>query len=153
MDKITQINSIDDYCQLLGTKPLHPLVNVTDFSELPRIFHGRKIFEFYCVYYNEMDYGTVRYGRGEYGYREGTMLFVAPEQIVGVDDYGLSENSRGIVLMFHPDFIMGSTLGKRIKDLSGLGELEKGTWYITVILIYLAENNLYHIYCSRLCID
>ena len=118
MYKITQINSIDDYCQLLGTKPLHPLVNVTDFSELPRIFHGRKIFEFYCVYYNEMDYGTVRYGRGEYGYREGTMLFVAPGQIVGVDDDGLSENPRGIVLMFHPDFIIGTSLGKRIKDFS-----------------------------------
>ena len=78
MDKITKIDTIEEYCQLLGAKSQHPLVNVTYFSELPTLSHGRKEFGFYCVYFNEMDHGPVIYGRGEYGYKEDTMFFVAP---------------------------------------------------------------------------
>ena len=78
MDKITKIDTIEEYCQLLGAKSQHPLVNVTYFSELPTLSHGRKEFGFYCVYFNEMDHGLVIYGRGEYGYKEDTMFLSLP---------------------------------------------------------------------------
>lgn len=118
MDSITKVDTIDEYCKLLGTSPLHPLVNVTYLSELRHIPLGRKEFGFYCVFFNEKECGTVKYGRGTYGYREGTALFVGPGQIVGVDDNELFENPQGEILMFHHDFIIGTSLGKRIKDFS-----------------------------------
>lgn len=94
------------------------MVNVTYLSELSYISHGRKTFGFYCVFFNEMEHGPVKYEKGTYGYKEGSMLFVAPGQTIGVDDNGLSENPEGIILMFHPDFIIGTSLGRRMKEFT-----------------------------------
>ena len=118
MNNITKVDTIDEYCRLLGTSPLHPLVNVTYLSELRHMPLGKKVFGFYCVFFNEKECGTVKYGRGTYGYREGTALFVGPGQIVGIEDNELVENPQGEILMFHPDFFIGTALGKRIKDFS-----------------------------------
>ena len=51
MDAIIKIDTIDEYCRLLETTPLHPLVNVTYLCELRHIPLGRREFGFLlCVF-------------------------------------------------------------------------------------------------------
>lgn len=118
MNDIITLDNVQDYNRLLGTKTLHPLVSVTDLSTLESIRHCRKNFGFYCVFFKELDCGTVLYGRSRYDYQEGTMLFIAPGQIAGVDDGGETLNPKGWVLMFHPDLLYGTPLARRMKDYS-----------------------------------
>lgn len=118
MENIIRLETVHDYNRLLGAKTLHPLVSVVDLSQLESIKHGRKNFGFYCVFFKELECGTVLYGRSKYDYQEGTMLFIAPGQIAGVDDGGETLNPKGLVLMFHPDLLYGTPLARRMKDYS-----------------------------------
>ena len=118
MENIIRLESIQDYNRELGVETLHPLVNVVDFSELKSIRHGRRYFGFYCVFLKDLNCGTLQYGRSRYDYQEGTMVFLAPGQVAGVDDNGVTENPKGMALVFHPDLLYGTPLARRMKDYS-----------------------------------
>lgn len=116
MSTTIKLDTIEKYNRLLGTETLHPLVGVTDLSKLTSIKHCRKEFGFYCIYYKELECGTIQYGRSKYDYQEGTLLFISPGQIAGTDDGGETLNPKGLALMFHPDLLYGTPLARRIKD-------------------------------------
>ena len=118
MDEIIKLENVQDYNKILGVETLHPLVSVLDMSTLKSIPHSRKEFGFYCVFLKELDCGTVLYGRSKYDYQEGTMLFISPGQIAGVDDGGETLNPKGMVLMFHQDLLYGTPLAHRMKEYS-----------------------------------
>lgn len=118
MDKIIKLENVQDYNRILGAETLHPLVSVLDMSTLKSIPHCRKEFGFYCVFLKELDCGTILYGRSKYDYQEGTMLFISPGQTAGVDDGGETINPKGLVLMFHPDLLYGTSLAHRMKEYS-----------------------------------
>ncbi|MCM1036290.1 MAG: helix-turn-helix domain-containing protein [Bacteroides sp.] len=117
-DGVVRIDNVQDYNRILGAETLHPLVSVTDMSQLRSIPHCRKLFGFYCVFLKELDCGTVLYGRSKYDYQEGTMLFISPGQVAGVDDGGSTPDPKGWVLMFHPDLLYGTSLARRMKEYS-----------------------------------
>ena len=117
-ENIIKLEQVQDYNRLLGVETLHPLVSMTDLSQLKSIKHCRKNFGFYCVFFKELDCGTILYGRSKYDYQEGPMLFISPGQIAGVDDGGETLNPKGLVLMFHPDLLYGTPLARRMKDYS-----------------------------------
>lgn len=116
MSTTIKLDTIEKYNRLLGAETLHPLVGVIDLSKLASIKHCRKEFGFYCIYYKELECGTIQYGRSKYDYQEGTMLFISPGQIAGTDDGGETLNPKGFALMFHPDLLYGTPLARRIKD-------------------------------------
>lgn len=116
MSTTIKLDTIEKYNRLLGAETLHPLVGVIDLSKLASIKHCRKEFGFYCIYYKELECGTIQYGRSKYDYQEGTMLFISPGQIAGTDDGGETLNPKGLALMFHPDLLYGTPLARRIKD-------------------------------------
>lgn len=80
------MDSVQDYNELLGVETLHPLVSVVDFSELESVRHCLKNFGFYCIYLKHINCGPLLYGRNQYDYREGTLVFIAPGQVSGIDD-------------------------------------------------------------------
>ena len=88
MGEILKMNTIHDYHEFLGVKTLHPLVSVIDLSEVPPVRLARKNFGFYTVFLKDVKCGDLRYGRKMYDYQEGTLVFIAPGQIVGDDDNG-----------------------------------------------------------------
>lgn len=118
MKNIVCLENVQDYNRLLGVETLHPLVSVVDLSKVKFIKHCRKNFGFYCVFFKELECGTILYGRSRYDYQEGTMLFISPGQVAGVDDGGKTVNPKGMVLMFHPDLFYGTPLARRMKDYS-----------------------------------
>ena len=118
MDELIKLETVQDYNRIIGAETLHPLVSVTDMSQLQSIPHCRKQFGFYCVFFKELECGTILYGRSKYDYQEGTMLFISPGQIAGVEDGGKTINPKGWILMFHPDLLYGTPLARRMKDYS-----------------------------------
>lgn len=114
--KIINIDSVDAYNKLLGLETLHPLVSVIDMSKAKRIKHMRHAFGLYVIFLKEVKCGDLRYGRHYYDYQEGTLVCVAPGQVVGVEDNGEEFQPKGRALVFHPDLIRGTSLGQRIKE-------------------------------------
>ena len=116
MSEIIKLETVHDYNNRLGVETLHPLVSVVDFSTLEVLEHSRKNFGFYCIFLKELDCGTLLYGRNKYDYQEGTLVFLAPGQVAGVDDGGETRNPKGWALFFHPDLLYGTSLARRIKE-------------------------------------
>ena len=112
------MDSVQDYNENLGVETLHPLVSVVDMSELAEIRHSLKRFGFYCVILKQLECGTLLYGRNKYDYREGTLVFVAPGQIAGANDGGVSKHPKGWILMFHPDLLKGTSLASKMREYS-----------------------------------
>lgn len=116
MDELLNLDSIGRYNALRGLPTLHPLVSVIDFSGVGSAQHARMRFGFYAVFLKEVKCGDIRYGRNLYDYQEGTLVFVAPGQVAGFNSNGESYRPRGWALLFHPDLLQGTPLGRRMKD-------------------------------------
>lgn len=115
MDEIIRVDEIHQYNKLMGVETLHPLVGMIDFSTVEQIRHTRKLYGFYAVFLKNVC-GEIKYGRNRYDYQDGTMLFVAPGQVMGAADDGELFQPTGHLLMFHPDLLHGTALGKMMKE-------------------------------------
>jgi len=110
-------DTIHDYNTYLGIETLHPLVCSIDCSELKKQFtQVRKRFGFYLIFLKDVKCGDLVYGRHTYDYQEGTLVFIAPGQVVGNDDTGELFELRGRALCFHPDLLRGTLLGQKMKE-------------------------------------
>lgn len=110
MENILEMPSVKDYNDNLGVATLHPLVSVVDMSELECIRHSLKHFGFYCIILKHLGCGDVTYGRSTYDYNDGSLVFVAPNQMAGVNDGKVSYDTKGWILMFHPDLLRNTYL-------------------------------------------
>lgn len=113
MDQILKFETISQYNAFNKNETLHPLVNVIDLAKAGRKKNGRVSFGFYVVYFKEVKCGDMRYGCHNYDYDEGTLVFLAPGQIVGFENNEYYE-PKGYALVFHPDLIKGTNLGRHI---------------------------------------
>lgn len=118
MDEIMKLENISQFNLLRGLKTLHPLVSVIDFSNMKLIPEARVSYGFYCVYLKEAKCGDLKYGCNYYDYQEGTLVFIAPGQVVGIGNLPNSPMPKGYGLLFHPDIIRGTSLGHNMKDYS-----------------------------------
>ncbi|RZK73055.1 MAG: AraC family transcriptional regulator [Pedobacter sp.] len=113
---INHIGSISQLLRILGLgAPLHPLIAVVDYSNVPiEMFpKGHKIsLDFYKISFKPTFTGQIKYGQGYYDFEEGGLAFLKPKQIVFSPEE--IESYEGIALYFHPDFIRNHPLGKTI---------------------------------------
>jgi AraC-like DNA-binding protein len=118
MSKITKLDSVTQYNHLRGVKTLHPLVTMLDLSKavpMPaQTFH----FGLYAIYLKELECGELSYGRSKYDYQEGTLVFIAPGQVLGIQPKVKTFQPKGWALLFDPELIRGTSLGRMIKDYS-----------------------------------
>ncbi len=115
MDDILKLESISQFNTLRGIETLHPLVSVFEFSKMRLIPEARAHYDFYCVFLKDAVCGDLKYGCNYYDYQEGTLLFIAPGQIVGIGNKPGSTMPKGWGLIFHPDLIRGTSLGQQVK--------------------------------------
>ena len=116
MDKIIHIENIFQYNERVGVETLHPLVSVIDMSQARRLSHQRQTYGFYTVFLKEVKCGDMIYGREYYDYQEGTIVCLAPGQVIGFEDNGEMFQPKGWALLFHPDLIRGTSLGRNMKN-------------------------------------
>lgn len=116
MDKILNLDSVDLYNKLYGLETLNPLVSVIDLNkatssvDLIRFNYG-----IYALYLKLEKACDIKYGRQTYDYQEGTIVCFAPGQTAETNPTTdkVQVNAHGI--LFHPDLLRGTSLGKNIK--------------------------------------
>jgi AraC-like DNA-binding protein len=118
MEQVNKIDTVRQYNDYAGVETLHPLVSVVNFNEVPTIQHFRHYIGVYAVFLKNIKCGNMTYGCQPYDYEDGTLVFVSPGQIYGIDSDGKAIKPSGYALVFHPDLIKGTHLGKVIKDYS-----------------------------------
>ncbi len=116
--KITKLESITDIHRILGIPgPAHPLITLLDTRE-ERINLSRLpvsyVTTLYKISFVSKLGGQFRYGQGYYDFDEGSMVFTAPNQIVG--STAIYKGNEGYSLIFHQDFLQGYPLAAKIKQ-------------------------------------
>lgn len=116
MDGIAKFDSIDAYNKAMGQTTLHPLLSVIDYSTAPVIECPEGYtYGFYAIFLKEVLCGDLKYGRNYYDYQEGTLMFLAPGQVVHIENRR-AHQPKGWALLFHPDLIRGTSLGRNISE-------------------------------------
>lgn len=121
MKRVSIIKSISDYNKIIGLEVLHPLVSIIDFS-LVKPNNQSEIdalsFGFYSIFFKEEKNCILKYGRNNYDYQEGSLIFIAPNQVVSIEEDGDDYKPNGYALLFHPDILNKTSLAQNIRDYS-----------------------------------
>ena len=119
MSKILKVSNVGDYSRYVGEQEQHPLVGIIDYAALSPVRHSLNNYGVYGVFMHEHLSVDLTYGCGKYDYRNGgTVICVAPGQIGGKEDNGERIDLDGWALLFHPDFLHGTSLEKEIRSFS-----------------------------------
>lgn len=116
MGEILRVDTISDYYDWLDTKPMNPLISIVDYSKLGPGIPARKLYGFYAVFLKDVKCGDLKYGMQSYDYQDGTLLFVSPGQVYGSDNVKTPIQGSGLALLFHPDLLNGTSLGKKMRE-------------------------------------
>jgi AraC family transcriptional activator of pobA len=120
-DKLIRFISISESHQAFGLPaPQHPLISLVHFNKdnpfntsMAPIYD---VLSFYKITFITRNKGRLKYGRNYYDYAEGSMLFLAPNQLVGSTDY--NSETYCYILLIHPDFLLGHPIAGKIKQYS-----------------------------------
>ena len=121
MDTMRRFETVRDYNIFNNNETLHPLVSVVDLSKADPRQGSRMYFGFYTVFLKDVKCGDLVYGRQTYDYQEGTLVFLAPGQVAGMNSNGETYQPKGYALIFHADLLHGTMLGRHIQDYSFFG--------------------------------
>lgn len=117
MDQIIKLENVDRYNDLYGLETLHPLVSIVDLTKATkRVNHIQMNYGLYALFLKQTRSCNIKYGRTSYDYEEGTIVCFAPGQIAGVDTIEDEVAPQVYGIVFHPDLIRGTALGKSIKN-------------------------------------
>lgn len=118
MKNIDKLDSITEIHRMLGLAgPVHPLISLLD-SNKDLVNMGRLpvsyISGFYKISFTTELAGKFKYGQGYYDFDEGSLIFTAPNQLIG--NTQAYKDNKGYSLIIHPDFLQGHALAKKIKS-------------------------------------
>lgn len=122
MNDIIRIDTISQVHEILGLeKPRHPLVSVMPIDKRMADYDygdATYVLGFYLISLKAGICGEITYGRNTYDFQEGTMIFTKPGQALSFKASGEAVEHGGWTLLFHPDLIRKSELGKQIDSYS-----------------------------------
>jgi AraC-like DNA-binding protein len=105
----------------LNENDFHPLVAVVDFSKTKDHIEeeSRITTDFYSVMFKNYCKSFVTYGRKAIDFNEGSLICMAPNQVITIDtEIEPRDNPLGWGLFFHPDLIRNTSLNSKMKDYS-----------------------------------
>jgi len=111
---MNRFDTVTEYNDFNNHETLHPLVSVIDFSKAAPRRLERTYFGFYLVLLKDVNCGDLRYGKNTYDYQEGTLIFIAPGQILDMKPSVELYQPKGHGVIFHKDLILGTSLGRNI---------------------------------------
>jgi len=115
-----KVKTISEFHQLNGLpKPEHPLISIVDYAKLHRNTNENSTTFLFGYYTISLKRGVSKmfYGQQQYDFDEGVLYFMAPNQILRVNN-SPNENLKrsGWLLLIHPDFLWNTPLAKKIKQ-------------------------------------
>lgn len=97
--------------------PSHPLISVMNYGDAkfdPMDFEHGIILNFYKISFKTNFSGKLKYGQGYYDFEAGGMSFIAPGQLLKMQDE--EADYSGMTLHIHPDFLRSYPLNSGIKQ-------------------------------------
>ena len=123
-DQIIRLQSIAEVHQMLGLpSPKHPLVSLLDVTKIDFLSvpgDVRIAMNLYTIWLKDSSC-SMRYGRNQYDFNDGVLVFTAPDQVITTSQDADGANDSGWVLLFHPDLIRRSQLGTDIRSYTFFG--------------------------------
>lgn len=123
MEHYFKIEKVADYLKFRNQKPVHPLIGLVDFYQLRNDVDSINTqwdgldFDCYAIFLKDNAGCKLKYGGNQYDFDDGTMVFIGPNQRVGMVK-GKAFQPKGYALLFHPDLLKGSNLEKGIAKYS-----------------------------------
>ena len=116
-----RIKTISEFHRFRGLPlPEHPLISVIDYASIKHSKENNSIswvLDFYSISLKKSSHTKFRYGYQQCDFDEGSLFFMAPNQVFRVEiDKNHTPVNSGWLLLIHPDFIWGTTLAKIIKQ-------------------------------------
>ena len=115
--KIKTISQVHDYYGL--PKPNHPLVSVLRSKDICKRQPEEVnfFFNFYQIALISNSLDSMNYGRSNCDFQEGGLIFTSPKQVMSFNgEYKNPSEESGWSILFHPDLIRNSNLGRNIDD-------------------------------------
>lgn len=111
-------HSIAEMNKALGMPgPAHPLITINNHEEITadtsELSKG-VVMDFYRIAYNKQSSGLIKYGQGQYDFRNGGLSFFSPNQLIAKHDH--NSECPSTTLLIHPDFFNGYPLASTIKN-------------------------------------
>lgn len=118
--KPVSIKTISEFHRYNGLpKPEHPLISIVDYAKLIRPDDEASAALMFGYYTISLKRGVSKmfYGQQEYDFDEGVLYFMAPNQILRVNNNPNEALQRsGWLLLIHPDFLWNTPLATKIKQ-------------------------------------
>ena len=122
MTNFHTIKSVSEVHNMIGLeKTKHPLITIIrKWPQMNADYGEVKISsELYLLSMKgKMNGGTFQYGKSSYDFEDGTLVFVAPKQIMSFANQIEELDDSGWTILFHPDLIRKSELSTTIKNYS-----------------------------------
>lgn len=119
MEQIIRIENISDLNKIFEQdESKHPLIAIVDFSKVNFSKYGEiKVSTgFYSIMQKNLCPGAMRYGRNYYDFQEGSLFFIAPNQVIAIENPDDTKDVYGWGLFFHPELLRGTSLSAKMKD-------------------------------------
>ena len=115
------INTIQDFNDYQGMETLHPLVSVVNVENNEHIKECVMHYGLYAIYLKENKGCKLSYGRTPYDFDEMTVTSFAPGQVVNVEPNPDVPFAKFTALVFHPDLLNRTALGRQISRYEFFG--------------------------------
>ena len=115
------INTVQDFNDYQGVETLHPLVSVVHVENTEHIKECVMHYGLYAIYLKENKGCKISYGRTPYDFDEMTVTSFAPGQVVNVEPNPDVPFAKFTALVFHPDLLNRTALGRQISRYEFFG--------------------------------
>ena len=117
MQHFKTLSAYLDYLELPG--PEHPMLSVFSargdgFLPCPKASSPPITNDCYSISLKKIVKGDLNYGRTQYDFTNGALIFIAPRQVLQWDR-SVVFDQKGFSINFHEDFIKGTELAQQIK--------------------------------------
>ncbi len=117
MQHFKTLSAYIEYLELTG--PEHPMLSVFSaigdgFLPCPKESSPPITNDCYSISLKKVVKGALNYGRTQYDFTNGALIFIAPRQVLQWDSSVVFEQ-KGFSINFHEDFIKGTELAHEIK--------------------------------------
>ena len=117
MQHFKTLSAYIDYLEL--PRPEHPMLSVfsalgNGFLPCPKESSPPITNDCYSISLKKIVKGDLNYGRTQYDFTNGALIFIAPRQVLQWDE-SVVYDQKGFSINFHEDFIKGTELAQQIR--------------------------------------
>ena len=135
-------NTVQDFNAYHGVETLHPLVSVFRMESSDYLTECTMHYGVYAIFLKENKGCKISYGRTPYDFDEMTITSFAPGQSVKVEPNPEVPFPKFTALVFHPDFLNRTSLGKNMSRYEFFDYTSNEALHLSVQEIEIFRNVL-----------